>query len=367
MPTRLLDIGHQDGDPIRLCSPPPDAQHPYAALSHRWGATQTFTTTTSTLASREKHITFAALPPTFQDAVTVSRSLDLGYLWIDSLCIIQNDAADWARESTKMRAVYSHATLVIAASRARADTAGFLHPRSIRGPITISFPAHSKTHHLSLQQTHATLSPHEAADPLRTEPLHTRAWALQERYLAPRRLSFGTHQLFWECSRLVLAEDGRRNDVSPHRLAHLIPAGHPGGCHLAWHDMVKQYSAHDLTLASDRLPALAGLAQAFAAATGDTYIAGLWRGDLLAGLLWRRSGFEALRRTGTYRAPSWSWAAVEGRVSFRVYSWFNQVEGGREEFAAVRGWEVQSVNGPFSSVTGGSLVLEAPVYPQSII
>ncbi|KAF0320296.1 het domain-containing protein [Colletotrichum asianum] len=100
----------------------------YVALSHCWGPEQLHPpeTTWSNLRQRQECIDLTTLPSTFRDAVLVTRNLGVQYLWIDSLCIVQDDTADWQTESSKMAGYYSNAYLVISAAQAEDSTQGFL-------------------------------------------------------------------------------------------------------------------------------------------------------------------------------------------------------------------------------------------------
>jgi len=100
----------------------------YITLSHCWGSSKQFTTTKTTLASRKAGIDYELLPKTYQDAIFITRLLGIRYLWIDSLCICQDDNGDWQRESAKMGLVYSNAYLTIAAASAKDSSVGlFTH------------------------------------------------------------------------------------------------------------------------------------------------------------------------------------------------------------------------------------------------
>jgi hypothetical protein len=130
LPTRVLDIGPSlKLDEVRLIKTTSDITAPYIALSHCWGPNQAFTTTTKSFAERKRAIQIEAMPQTFQDAIFVTRLMGFRYLWIDSLCILQDDAGDWLRESACVGSVYSDAYFVIGVARAAADTEGFLSPR----------------------------------------------------------------------------------------------------------------------------------------------------------------------------------------------------------------------------------------------
>jgi hypothetical protein len=126
LPTRVIHIGSEHVDPVLHVSGTDQAQ--YVALSHCWGSSQLLTTTTATLEKRKQGIPMKSLPKTFQEAIITTRRLGLEYIWIDSLCIIQDSAEDWARESANMAAVYSGATVVIAADAAQSSADGCFGP-----------------------------------------------------------------------------------------------------------------------------------------------------------------------------------------------------------------------------------------------
>jgi hypothetical protein len=123
LPSRVLDLGHKDtGYYVRLLET--NREHgQYCALSHCWGRLdkRPIVTTRCTLGDHTRSIEFKELPKTFQDAVTVTRGIGVRYLWIDSLCIVQDDTDDWEKEAGK---IYERAILTIAASGAQDSTKG---------------------------------------------------------------------------------------------------------------------------------------------------------------------------------------------------------------------------------------------------
>jgi hypothetical protein len=187
-------------------------------------------------------------------------------------------------------------------------------------------------------------------------PLGSRAWCFQERQLSPRVVHFTRHGLMWECRTCIATEDKPQSGLEPIKWCHdrsldksfddgigynvhriFDPSGGPTGLvargvrrsriellYDRWIDGVANYTSRELTKSSDRFPALSGLAQAVIEATGDTYLAGLWRSDLCRGLLWSRAYLDSAPE-GTrhwaqpteleYRAPSWSWASISGPVN----------------------------------------------------
>jgi hypothetical protein len=124
LPTRLIDVGDDQQSPRLLITsemrPSQEELRHYMALSYCWGPidedSKLLTTTFDTLDSRTDSIPLAMMPQTFQEAIAVARALCVQYLWIDSLCIIQDDFMDWQRESSKMAEIFSNAYLTLASA-----------------------------------------------------------------------------------------------------------------------------------------------------------------------------------------------------------------------------------------------------------
>lgn len=139
LPSRLIDVGKPTPDtdtdtnskPVHIIdstSLPSTPSNPplYIALSYRWGEGNTLKTTKSTLVERKTSIPLATIPKTILDAITVTRRLGIRYLWVDSLCIIQDDVDDWTKEAARMGDVYMNAVCTIAAHAADHADYGFL-------------------------------------------------------------------------------------------------------------------------------------------------------------------------------------------------------------------------------------------------
>ncbi|KAF8851703.1 HET-domain-containing protein [Acephala macrosclerotiorum] len=131
LPTRVLDLGtpSSTSTPYLLITNAQPGK--YVALSHCWGGSLPLNTITSTLPSRQAGIPFSEFPKTFQDAVTITKRLGFQYLWIDSLCIIQDSKSDWAAEAARMGMVYKHSTLTISANIAGNPHVGILQSRDL--------------------------------------------------------------------------------------------------------------------------------------------------------------------------------------------------------------------------------------------
>jgi hypothetical protein len=366
VPTRLLELS-ADGNTVHLIEI--DAQRAgqgpeqsYVALSHCWGSHGTpFTTTRLNYHERQQRIEVAAMPQTFQDAVTTCRRLGLSYLWIDSLCIVQDDATDWALESSFMADTYRYAFLVLSATRSNADAAGFLGPRTLQDTVRV-YEGRESGLTVDLAQVHRGVQGvawQKGYDPMADEPLTSRAWCLQERSLARRSLHYASGGMFWECERLRASEMGEVSafqcETKLSQWAALDTAldtpsrGRSVFSRLdrnpdtetlyvndrGWYKMVEEYTKRGITTRTDRLPALSGLSRMKGQYTEerDIYLAGLWRSSLLEGLMWcsadPKTGVQS--PTPDYIAPSWSWASVVGSVCFPMYDWYASRAKGTEQ------------------------------------
>ena len=206
-PTRLLDVGTPDRPCLHLdvkdvnC---PAFPCPYITLSHCWGKIEIKTLTKDGLASMINGIDVDDLPKTFQDAIVVTRRLDVRFLWIDSLCIIQDSEEDWAKESSLMGNVYQNGVCNIAATAAPNGSAGCFMERDPILAQKCRLRINSTFSKVGLNPGIFDLVPEKLwEDGLSNAALNRRAWVVQERILAPRVLHFSMNQLFWECSELV--------------------------------------------------------------------------------------------------------------------------------------------------------------------
>ena len=188
----------------------------YATLSYCWGERGHFTTMKASIAARRSRILWTEIPKTFQDAVHVTRYLNIRYLWIDSFCIIQGDGEDWARESSKMADVHKNAHVTIAADSAKNNAEGFLVQSTYQGgDISTMAEKRAQKRQLAFVR-HGGF--HDKPDGcFAKDPLTQRAWAFQERHLSNRVLHFTTSCVLFECNAHLVAEgvqcEGRRNAV----------------------------------------------------------------------------------------------------------------------------------------------------------
>ncbi|KAJ6438776.1 Separin [Purpureocillium lavendulum] len=350
---RILDIGTRDADPVRLVDRDTsdveraEDDYEYVCLSHRWGRAGGVPQTRSSNLSRHyEEIPWSALPRTYRETIHFVRRLGVRLLWIDSLCIVQDDEADWTRESSKMATIFSQALMVVSASKS-ADADDGLY-----APCGQPFKTHYLTHQVagggdaeticfrrSLAHMPGYMDQRLGTPP--TLPTLTRGWIFQERFLSPRTLHFGPQELFWECLEATICQCMCQNPLEwtspPRDICAIDHVSQPktyfsrdywltlshGALERCWHRLVEEYSKLRLTFDKDVFPAISGLAKQFQTVVDAEYLAGLWRKTLVADLLWHVDSFDlgdGVGATGSrpaeWRAPTWSWAAVKGSVKF---------------------------------------------------
>lgn len=361
LPTRVLNIR---ANQIRL-EETLGRKGTYVALSHCWGKGYIPRTISLTLDGFKKKIPWSVLTKTFQDAIILTRRLGIDYIWIDSLCIIQDNEADWKLEAARMAAIYESAELVVSAALAKDGSRGLFAERSPApvvsfdrsGGSLIMLP-HGTTRHIhsacesvspSVDYIVRDIPMHAQWDPMElialntTEinPLLERAWAFQERLLATRIVHFTEHELIWECKKsqrcecMYLDRSDARPKLArePHNIkleySHVVAAAQQSSPHidpyLLWAKVVETYTARKLTYEKDRFPALAGAATKMQQLGIGRYVAGIFVRDIPRSLLWHVDD-PGIRHPNRTTAPTWSWASVastegEGEPPFIKYDW----------------------------------------------
>lgn len=252
------------------------------------------------------------LPRTFADAIKINRRLGIEYPWIDSLCIVQDDEDDWRRETALMEHVYGGSYLNIAASSAT----------SVHGGCWVAIKGMQSTFRTKVKVGDSELRCETRDDGCYDEAvwnshLATRAWALQEKLLPPRTIHLGDRGAFWECRHKIVNEylpDGFTKRLDSGLLQKM---GELEFLQQWWHEVVHLYIGAHLTFARDKLPALPGIARRIHSKKGGQYLAGLWRDERIEAQLCLRV-LDARERPTTWRVPSWSWASVDGPISYKT-------------------------------------------------
>ncbi|CAI6101179.1 unnamed protein product [Clonostachys chloroleuca] len=277
----------------------------------------------SNLEAFQKRLPDAALTPTFIDAMHATLCLGYQYIWIDSLCIIQDSVDDWSKESQKMGAYYSNSICNLAASKAsNGGGDGLFAARNpflaqsciVKDTWTNTSPQYTFHVHDLMTQFGENVYGCELGD---------RGWVFQETLLAPRVLYFGSDQIYWDCLCLRACEACPIQWIGlsyKNKIGQMPTYMLSGNCEtnrlsdvLRWESVVEEYSSCDLTYPEkDRLVALSGIGRAFG--NPADYLAGLWRDDIAKQLLWRPG--QHVKRHTAYIAPSWSWASMNGSVTY---------------------------------------------------
>ncbi|TGO60470.1 hypothetical protein BCON_0035g00460 [Botryotinia convoluta] len=331
MPTRLLRID-EDEKYVRLVVTKEEVVQDshYSTLSHCWGNSDILKLTVSNLESFKAGISLERLPKTFIEAIFVARKLSIPYIWIDSLCIIQDSVDDWQTESASMEDVYGNSGLNIMATVSKNSHEGLSRSRDPK-MLELCPAVQSKWEGAENDLFHI-FNESIWSDRLRSGPLLQRGWVLQERVLSPRSLHFCDSELLWECREMDscetypagLPEVCKQESFKVRPLSgsdlyegrYLIDGAEKtmkGIAYDRWVRWIAIYSKTHLTKDSDKLAAVSALAKCTRAVSDDVYVAGLWRSMFADQLLWRGMSTS---RPKDYRAPTWSWASVDGFVIF---------------------------------------------------
>ncbi|KAJ4027603.1 hypothetical protein NW761_014757 [Fusarium oxysporum] len=416
LPTRVVSVGSSDAD-IRLVELK-NVPARYVTLSHCWGRKQPLRTIIANFEDMKKSIDANSLTIVFQQAIWIVRMLKIDYIWIDSLCIIQDSQSDWELESLQMCDYYENSFLTISTATSPNSTIPFLGPRDKRW-----WPA-------KLNLTNGSSSEDVYAQRIPSEPeeegiLFTRAWTWQEAAMSSRTVYFTPSELIWECLEHVVPQryipdleaserlgfskvlsilrfslnldmdsdiDRSVGDSSGDILGSENPMGiPPPGFDSAissnasalsrpdspsstssdanimnfvwdmWDDLVTYYSRRHLTFVTDKLPALSGVASRVHKITKSRYLAGMWEDNLGIELCWARAyrGYQDLPNLSTqYVAPSWSWASIHGAVKSLVERTISTFE---PSFAIIEASSNVSGLNPFGGVTAGHLLMRGQI------
>ncbi|KAH8586945.1 heterokaryon incompatibility protein-domain-containing protein [Bisporella sp. PMI_857] len=372
LPGRVIDLGPSSSSTPRLLESKQRKGH-WVVLSHCWGGVDTASTKKSNLMTRLAALPTGKLPKTFQDAIFISRELGFRYLWIDSLCIIQDSQEDWSKQSAQMGYIYKTAVVTLAVTMGEDSNSGILRPRD---SCTYSLPLHVESEMTGLQGTLYFRRDDDFGSRGIIGPLSRRGWTLQEKLLSPRILHFAERMIYWECRATFETE----TDSSPRPMDGEIsmypckyrPFSFINGNEdmFRWCAIINNYLSRNLTFSKDTLPAISGIAREFAAKTRYEYCAGLWKQDMLRGLLWTARGPArdgTARPHETYVAPSWSWASIrscnEGRQIVVHHTFDGTMKTNRKHDAKVVSCDVAPLvpGDIYGQVISGTLVIEGYV------
>lgn len=310
LPTRVIYVGHDNQDPYLVVTNGTTAGK-WISLSYCWGTVETLKTTAETLEEHKKRIPLDKLPRTIRDAVIITRSLGIAYLWVDALCIIQGSKQDWISESLKMSDVYRNSVATIAASSA-SDVQGscFLdRSRLANLPCSISFQSHRGVKTRRWIHGARGLS---LGDKIRCSPLQQRGWTLQEAHLSIRILHYTDSELLWQC------REGVRRELAP---CDLVTADDPlvtrrmfdsfsalpRNVFTRWYHLVQEFTGRRLTFETDKLPAISGMAAEMGRFLG-------------ARQRRRRATDEEHKKTRAHTVPDADWGSADPSAWFMLHN-----------------------------------------------
>ena len=367
-PSRVIEISHDANSNAytKLCETARleksvGSSLRYATLSHRWGSDDHGRLIRANYQEYLQNIPPDVLSNVFTDAIRIARRLGLRYIWIDAFCIVQDSKEDWSQEALRMSLIYSNAIVNIAATASKDGSGTLLPARNPSMPVACIIDASWKGLPSGNYRFDDDMRWARRIEHL---PLNERAWVLQERLLAPRTLHLAQDQMWWECSRSRFCETSPFQSL-PRRVPYqedpvskfiALASEAPKFDAEAWDWIVSKYSTCKLTKSDDKLIAFGGIAEAVSAFSGwpaDDYVAGLWKPALRHHLLWFRNDPPASRSLH-YRAPSWSWASIDGNVLTLSLG-----EAEEHEYA-VKVLECQTItesSSPFDKVKSGYLRL----------
>ncbi|UPX15238.1 uncharacterized protein EKO05_0005694 [Ascochyta rabiei] len=363
LPKRVVDVLPPElPGQVRLVDGKSCPEAEYVALSHCWGMMPPNSIDliskceTDNINLLQDGVQTDMLPKLYQDAIMLTRAIKQRYIWIDSLCIVQDSRDDWASQCGQMSDVYSNSYLTISAMSYENNLRGFQKVRSEDVPphhTLCPLPAHPGTHIYV-----RSMIDHK----FRNDYLKYRGWAFQELLLSPRVLHFTSTAMAFECDTCTVLERGPGSDslfgfdAGRKRLIHRA-SNASGDVHTRhydpWLHVVQSYSQLELTYTTDRLPALSGIACLVASKTADDYVAGLWRRDIAAGLLWYVWPPQSVK--STYVAPSWSWASTTAVWTF---------DPARRRFLRLKVIDVHtqlSTSNPYGEISAASLTISGPL------
>ncbi|KAK0371170.1 hypothetical protein CLIM01_11471 [Colletotrichum limetticola] len=329
-PTRLIDLGDSPSNVAKLV-PSRSLPRPvrWITLSHCWGLKQPCVLLESNITQFLREIPHSELSRTFSDAFIITKKLGVRYLWIDSICIIQQSQDDWRREAPTMGKVYSLSLCTISASHAADGSGGCFSDRDPWTVMPCIIPSPFSTDpKVPLYILHGDTLQERWKSEVPEGPLHKRAWVFQERLLSPRTLYFGKSQILWGCGLIELCESFPRGEASESASIKwhvgdrrrftdmLLESAGDRPIEVAWSEIVKMYSKTQLTFPSDRQVAFLGLSSQLQEKRDTKCVYGVWIDDSLPwSLLWGVDE-KVQARPPDYLAPSWSWMTLNSSITF---------------------------------------------------
>jgi Heterokaryon incompatibility protein (HET) len=339
IPHMVIDVS---GEKPRLVIRP--KYSPYVALSYCWGkgVHESSKTISSNVLNHLVSIEDSSLPATIRQSMSLTAKLGYRYIWIDSLCIMQDDTAAWLRESKEMASIYGHADLVIIADLALDCTSDLYLKNQAYSLVNHQRTVKLKYGWKGCEKVVIRKPYWKMHDPTQflnclPGPTSTRAWTWQELFLSQRRLILSPFEMRFGCEETTncecagLWQQDSEKGVDPWvTLVNESKANYRGhdtsldsesaaDLYSLWLNWMSDYSRRNITKATDRLVAISAVAQviqsAISKATGheETYAAGHFVGDLARSLLWAARDEPA---DNPVLSTDWVQKANQGTVPF---------------------------------------------------
>jgi hypothetical protein len=312
----------------------------YVTLSYRWGEVTRYTMTTANRSSLQHGIPLDLLPKTFSDAIQLTHKLGHKYLWIDALCITQDDSRELSEQIAVMQDVYSGSNLTLFAADGVDANEGLNRTRDAAVIHPIQVKVHAELSFLPTKVSKSLWT----VDALRcqendVQPLFQRGWVLQEQLLSRRGLVFNREWVSWRCLRdnmseilpfdckvsvedinLGLIERYLRDCDGLAQSRNWFWANSTDVLHKPefpldpYYKSIEIYMARTLTFRSDALPAIAGLLAMIEQRTGSKFYYGTCLQDTRGFLWW--SDIREDRPYGSNIPPSWAWSSCFGNFGY---------------------------------------------------
>ncbi|KAF2123183.1 heterokaryon incompatibility protein-domain-containing protein, partial [Lophiotrema nucula] len=316
-PSRLLQVA-SSGDKVTIRLIEPQQPQPYLVLSYCWGGDQEQKLMTKNLELKKRNIIYDDLPRTITDAIKVTTKLGYEYIWIDSMCIVQDDDDDKMREIPMMSQIYSQADMTLAIACAATVTEGFLHHRRDTTVYGESYRLRFQCPDGQIGTVTAFNDPNNRV--MKSCPLSERGWTLQERLLSTRMLEFSIKQARFICPN----SEGRADcvdgwNILPTELyaddnIPVMISGHTFQLQDMWRAIVENFTTkRQLSVLADRPFAIMGIAKGIGNTVEDAYIAGHWLSTLPLDLLWQGS-HPPIILASRQRQPTWAWTSIDARI-----------------------------------------------------
>ncbi|KAF1934610.1 HET-domain-containing protein [Clathrospora elynae] len=342
LPTRLIQIQRDDPAILKLCTTA-GMRGQYVTLSYCWGDGPSFKAVSTSMESLRSGFEAQSLPKTLRDAVRLTYEMGFEYIWIDSLCIQQDNFEDWSRESARMAQVYGDAAFTICADIAGSTNDGIFQARD-----------NLQSHRFGPELSFCLQTISQQWGEMPEHPLYSRGWAFQERILSSRNLHFLNDQIAWECNTTLYLEDsrGRHSNPTDHfaksiftkfyhakRFQEFNKQSEPDlfpriG---AWNAIAQEMSVRAFTFESDNLPAISGLASALQTPELGEYLAGVWSYNPFLSMAWFPRWAQS--PSSNYISPSWSWVWTQHQIVWHYDTWSEDKPRGPQEVADWKVWD----------------------------